>query len=366
MRYCLAFLKEKHAMNKHSLKLAWLSSAVLVAAALAAPASAQDPAAQYCAVLVDNTGTKICISNVGTAVIRCHGVVRSPDDEDEENGTICGEAFAICLKGGSSPVVKVIHQGILNPVFTVVGLTPATTGGGNFKPGNCIPFIQTLINDGGKNGFKTTVLQPELDGNGNPILDEDCGAPVFDTSSLPLGTKVQVVVINPPTGDNSLGVQTAFQFITGTCKLCKTRKIFNTGDPKTICMVKEFELTCDRDPVSFGPINRLTTAALTSENQFITLRSTGNTGAVVKAGSVDGPPENAAFLFEISHCFVTNRFEPPGNEPDKVSDESQWLELALDFCALIRDSKGKPIAQGGGVTLKTRQEKFLTFCIDVE
>src|SRR5262249_7236539 len=44
-------------------------------------------AGKVCAVLVDNTGTRIEITNVGTApVIRCHG-----------EPVICGEAFAACV-----------------------------------------------------------------------------------------------------------------------------------------------------------------------------------------------------------------------------------------------------------------------------
>src|SRR2546430_2353559 len=95
-------------MRKHSWRWALLSGALLAVASLAVPAVAQPEdcvnEGAPCAILRDNTGTFIEITNVGTAPkILCHG-----RQGENELGGICDEAFSVCVKGRAEPEIAVL------------------------------------------------------------------------------------------------------------------------------------------------------------------------------------------------------------------------------------------------------------------
>jgi uncharacterized repeat protein (TIGR01451 family) len=303
---------------------------------------------KVCAVLVDSTGTRIEITNVGTApVIRCHG-----------KAVICGEAFAACVGNSFA-----IGAGDIK----AVNLAPSVEGG----PFNlCRPFVTTLTNDP-NNLVKVTFLKAQ------PTLDPATGAPVYNLDdpngdgktddALDLGTVVNVVTISTPT-KGSIGVQTAFQHRVGTCKLCKIRKFFNTGGSKvTLTRIREFDLPCN--PSVFGPLagpgGSRTAAASDTNGAFITVTSTGNTGANPARAdarlfepSASGSVALDDFLGEFLSCPLTDDFTSASVDTRLLPTQDQRsLELFLSFFP-----GGVPLQPFG----KAGSEKFLTFCIDVQ
>src|SRR5947209_5666477 len=109
---------------------------MLLAVSVAAPALADMSFTDFgdpCAILKDNTGTFIEITNVGTVPkLVCHG-----RQGTGELGGLCDEAFSICVKGRTDGP----EAGALGTAS--IGLIPAMAG----NPDNavlepCEPFVQ--------------------------------------------------------------------------------------------------------------------------------------------------------------------------------------------------------------------------------
>jgi hypothetical protein len=390
-------------MKKHSLQLALICSAVL-AAAFCAPASAQlvtENKGEVCAVLTDDTGTRIEITNIGIAPrIVCHG---------EE--TICQEAFTVCANG-KFEIGAERFLGDPNPDFAY-NLLPFVPFDDPLNPNNpildpkanrfnlCRPFIQIST----PQGVRTLFLQPE-DPTASPLvydlddqaldLNGDGDTTDEGEDQVPLGTLVQVIMDNKPDPESGkcLGVRTAFQHRTGTCKLWKVRKFYNTcSSTVVLTQIKEFELPC-RCGIFAGssvPGGSLTAvASIRSTGQYITLQSMGNTGAngakaqkpyqASAAGSVqaDGhffnddetgefqtcrivpPPADATdplAFFTSKPVHSCDRPTVPDLSPPFTGFEPRFLEVLLAYMP-----GGVPLKPAG----KSGSEKFVTFCIDVE
>jgi hypothetical protein len=369
---------DANVMHKHALKLFLLGGAVLAAVSCASPAWAQDdvplppsfptvtcPGATtatgaLCAILTDNTGTRVEVFTSGTAnIIRCHnlpfevlcpGTVTPPNQQQggmecppqiitiTPPPTLCGEAFAICVNS--------------NFAAGAVG-----TQLFNLQPGTCSVFTLELV--AGDNGNKQvfTALEP---------TGMEGGVPVFDVSDLPLGSVVNVQVVNQPASGKSIGVQTTFQFRVGTCKLCKIRKIFTTDGPKTITQVKEFELPCN--PGTFSTLAGSPGTAVASttgvtapfQSQFITIGTTGNTGinpagsnAAFFQPSASGSLALGDFADEFCSCGPTLI---TGERTTSDEEEPRVLGVFLSFRT----------TSSSGVTIRPGIDKFITFCIDIE
>jgi hypothetical protein len=325
-------------MNKHSLKLALVWSVLLGAAALAAPASAQivtTTFGSYCAAIVDNTGTRVLIADVGTGFVsNCHLL------SDMSFNGICDEAFSACVSNKFE-----IGAGDETGILTAYNLQRSATGG----PFNlCRPYFfpslgaaPVFLTSSGTDSFSGAPLYnldaQDLDGDG-----------MFD-DSVPPGTIVQVVLDNKPTAASGkcLGVRTVFQHRVGTCKLCKIRKYYNTcTSNRTITQIKELERPCQLGTFRAQPGSSGTAVATTILGQYITLASTGNTGARVSAGSI----AFGTLLSELTTCATSSLTPQP-------TFGGRWLEVFLSFLP-------------GGVTLKPvakpGSEKLVTFCHDIE
>jgi hypothetical protein len=323
-------------MKRHSLKLALLWSALL-GAALAAPATAQNTVTtgSICAVIVDNTGTRIEIANVGTTrQVICHGVP-----------VLCEEVFSACtgvnqFLGGFADIDgfrQFAHNLQLSP------------SGGPFNL--CKPFFQVRNANG---SITTTFIVPQ------PILDPLTGAPVFDLDdilgngtnvSLDPGTLVTVVLDQKPTTGKCVGVRTTIQHRSGTCKLWKVRKFYNTCSSNvTLTRIQEFERPCNdaKFAAQAGPGKKLIAVASDVLGNYITLASTGNTGGKTLAGWLTGSPVN--FLFFCQDV-------PIQTAPMFIAEPFGFMVVSIDF-------------RPGGVTLKPvtkpGSEKFVEFHIDVE
>jgi hypothetical protein len=367
---------DANVMQKHALKLFLLGGAVLAAVSCASPARAQDDVplppslpiptcagtttatGALCAILTDSTGTRIEIFNSGTAnIVRCHNKpfeVICPGTPPQQQGesecpervvevipgpTLCGEAFAICVEG------KFAAGAVGTTLF-------------NLKPGSCTGAftLEIASSDKGNKPVFTAIPSTGMEG----------GVPVFDLSSLPLGTVVNVQVISQPASGKNIGVQTTFQFRTGTCKLCKIRKIFATSGTPTITSVKEFDLPCNPGVFEQLATSSLTAAASTTaatapfQNEFITLRSTGNTGANPSGSdsdffqaSVAGSLSLEDFAAEFCSC------GPTLISAERTEEEGTFV-LGVFLSFRTSSSSGVQLNPAKGI------DKFLTFCIDVE
>jgi hypothetical protein len=342
-------------MHKHALKMFLLSGAVLAAMSCAAPASAA-----VCAVLEDSTGTRIEVFDTGTAnVLRCHSkekiIVTPCPPQNQQPCTptttiippveaICSEGFAVCVKDSFA-------VGALGD--TVFNLKRSET---------CSVFLLELNPDPkfGANKPIFTALEPEAD------PDPETGAPLFNLDDLPLGTVVNVQVVNLPDGKN-IGVQTTFQHRVGTCKLCKIRKIFSTSGKQTITQVKEIDVPCNPGIFSqlAGPGGSRTAVVSDINGAFITVSSTGNTGAN-PAGADErffersgaGSIEADNLLAELKDCHRGSLTAARIDNRDGGLGSDRALEVFLSF--RTSSSSGVTIDAARGV------DKFLTFCIDIE
>ncbi len=257
-------------MKRVSLKLALLCGALLVSTLGARPAAAQtvtfDPLVvqssnDTCAAVLYSKAshTVIEISDRGvTRQIYCHTANIADGIPVVINGvtyanvgftgdaTILGEAFNVCVGGK-------FHVG--GASTATLNLLPASpTGKGNESLNR--PFTQS---SSGVTFLPQTGVAPDcLTTAGQP-------APAYNLDSLPLGTMVSLITENLPVkglpanaggpnddGTNAdgsrplitkcIGVRTTFQIMTGTCKLWKTRKFFNTcSSRQLLTQVKEFE-----------------------------------------------------------------------------------------------------------------------------
>jgi hypothetical protein len=341
-----ALLKENSTMRKHSWRLALLCGAVLAVASLVAPAVAQeDPCVEEgmpCAILRDNTGTFIEITNVGTVPkIVCHG--RQGEDE---LGGICDEAFSVCVKGRTGPEIAVLGT-------TSFGLLPSTD--------SCRPFVQVIFTTNSGTQIRTVFLtQTDVFGPDNtPVYDLNLQMLDLDGDGdlepLPRGILVQTVMENrpDPACGRCLGVRTTIQHRYGTCKIWKIRKFFNVcKTAKTITAIKEFELPCACGVASAFPppgSSRKVSYQVFSTGEFITFEAMGWSTAKPRAGSVSFDNFSDEFL----RCPPMKTLLTPLEQGCDVNDQPPYLEVLLDFTP-------------GGATLKQNQEKFVSFCLDFE
>jgi hypothetical protein len=371
-------------MLRHLFRLTLRCSTILAAAALAVPAFAASGATtatgMICAVIVDNSGKRIEISNVGTAPrILCEF------NEFQDQSGVCDEAFSVCVNG----TFAVGAQGVTG--YNLVPANPSAPA--MFDPedlfdphlnpsGLCIPFYQTVTIDP-KTGKATSVrtnLEPQRDLlGGTLILDPITQAPIYnlddpdadgitdDDTSLPPGTLVQVAVDNKPapSSGNCLGVRTSFQFRVGTCKLCKVRKFYNTcKSPQKITQIREFDLPCGCGTFQAGPgTQKFSTAVafIPRTAERITLQSINNLG--ITPGLAKGPwvqPSGAGsvavgtpFLDDFCKCPLVSRFTADKVNSCLPEPTQRYLEVLLSYSP-------------GGVTLKPGMEKLVTFCVSVE
>jgi hypothetical protein len=345
-------------MQKHALKLFLLGGAVLAAVSLGKPALAADNVVhgEVCAVLTDSTGTRIEVFDTGTArVLQCHHAPQPappcPPSQQQPcppvpippppPQAICHEAFAVCA-GGSFAVGAIDN--------TAFNLKVSDT---------CKVFLQEFNTDPdfGANLPIVTLLTPEL------LPDAETGAPVFNLDDLPLGTVVNVQVVNQPNG-GSIGVQTTFQHRVGTCKLCKIRKFFATS-PVTITSVKEIDVPCNEGIFSqlAGPGGSDTGVVSDTFGQFITLTSTGNTEANPSRAdqrfferSLAGSIEAANLLAELKDCGPGSLTADRIDNRDGGPGSARAIAVFLSFRT----------SSSSGVTIRPGFDKFLTFCIDIE
>lgn len=392
-------------MRNNARKFALLCSAVL-AAALAAPASAQLRTSHdgaVCAVLTDNGGTRIEITNIGTAPrIVCHGVE-----------TICKEAFHACVNGRFEIGAERFVDGSGEVFDTAYNFRPFVPADDPLNPRNpildrkanpfnlCRPFIEVNT----EKGARILFLQPK-DPKASPLvydlddqaldLDGDGKTREPDEDRVPSGSLVQVMIDNQPDplAGKCLGVRTTLQHRAGTCKLWKVRKIYNTCSSNvTLTQMKEFELLCRCG--SFMGSSALggsltAVASIRSTGQFITLQPMGSTGAnpagartpyqASAAGSVQadghfynddetgefqicrivpalaGNPDPLAF-FTSRPIHSCDRPSVPDLSPPFTGFEPRYLEVLLSYAP-------------GGVVLKPSgkpgSEKIVTFCTDVQ
>lgn len=386
-------------MRKPCCSLAGLLATILaVAAVLPAPSFADTTATtstgSICAVLMDNTGKRIEISNVGTAPrILCQA------RELEERRGVCDEAFSVCANGGFAAGAQGLTGYNLVPgnPSAPAAFDPEDLFDPQLNPsGLCIPFVQTVTVN--PSTGKTTVVRTNLEPRRNPlpdgtlILDPATGAPIYSTDDpnangtieedepLPSGTLVQVAIDNKPAKGSCLGVRTTFQFLVGTCRLCKVRKIYNTcKSNQKITQIREFEKPCDCRNFSAGPGTRKFNTALAfspATFELITLTSLDNLG--ITPGTAKKPylPSGAGsvsvgvpFTEDFCKCPVTSRFTPDrvkscdlaNNNVDENGDGTKddpdevhrWLEVFLSYLP-------------GGVTLKPGMEKLVTFCVSID
>jgi hypothetical protein len=186
---------------------------------------------------------------------------------------------------------------------------------------------------------------------------------VFNLDDLPLGTVVNVQVVNQPNGKN-IGVQTTFQHRVGTCKLCKIRKFFATS-PVTITSVKEIEVPCNEGIFSqlAGPGGSRTGVVSDRFGQFITLTSTGNTAANPSRAderfferSLAGSIEADNLLAELKDCGAGSLTAERIDNRDGGLGSARAIAVFLSFRT----------SSSSGVTIRPNFDKFLTFCIDIE
>jgi hypothetical protein len=358
-----AFLKENHIMRKHWSRLALVCGTVLAAASLAAPATAQEftDEGAPCAILVDNTGTFIEVTDVGTVPkLVCHG--RQGEDE---LGGICDEAFDVCVKGRTDgPEIAVLGTASL-------GLIPATHGDPDDEiVDSCEPFVQVLLKTNKGNEVLIVPLMKTADSFIDPVTLEEIDAPVYDLNDqlldldgnpntpptpLPRGSLVTFVIENRPRTDlgRCIGVRTTIQHRVGTCKIWKTRKFFNVcKTAKTITAIKEFELPCACGVASAFPppgSSRKVSYQVFSTGEFITFEAMGWSTAKPRAGSVSFDD----FADEFARCPPMKSLLTPAEQGCDENGQPPYLEVLLDFTP-------------GGATLKQNQEKFVSFCLDFE
>jgi hypothetical protein len=373
-------------------KFALLCSAVL-AAALAARASAQIRTAHdgaVCAVLTDGTGTRIEITNIGTAPgIVCHGV-----------NTICQEAFHACADNRFEiGAERFLPYSVPDVAYNLLPFVPADDPLNSDNPildrkanpfNLCRPFIQVNTEEGARILF----LQPK-DPKASPLVydlddqaldlngDGDTLEPGED--QVPLGALVQVMIDNKPdpVARKCLGVRTTIQHRKGTCKVWKIRKFYNTCSFNvTLTQIKEFELPCECGIyATTGPAGALTAvASIRRTGQFITLQPMGSTGAnpakattpyqASAAGSVHADGNFFGFFGEFLNCRI---IPPPANAKDPFAF---FTSSPVNVCARAQDEQlGRYLEvflsfAPGGVMLKPvtqpGSEKIVTFCLDVE
>jgi hypothetical protein len=223
--------------------------------------------------------------------------------------------------------------------------------------------------------------------------------PAYNLDSLPLGTLVSLITENLPVkgiaanaggpssnGKNAdgtipaiskcIGVRTTFQIMTGTCKLWKVRKYFNTCSSKQVLtQVKEFEEIgwFFKGGQQWSATGGVLSAVARVDNPFYQLVSltTGNTGAnpananpkwyqPSAAGSVSN--SYPRFWDEQLSCTIvpgypTDPYRFTAAQVSRFPDD--WLELFLSWFP-------------GGVTLQPYGsktggfEKVVSFHLDVE
>jgi hypothetical protein len=384
-------MEDTHVMNNRW-RFALVCTAAL-AAALVAPAPAQlvtENRGDVCAVLTDDTGTWIEITNIGTAPrIVCHGV-----------NTICQEAFHACADNrfeiGAERFVGYEHPDV---AYNLLPFEPADDPLNADNPildrkanpfNLCRPFIQVNT----EKGARILFLQPK-DPKASPLvydldkqaldLDGDGDTLEPGEDQVPLGTLVQVMIDNKPdpNAGKCLGVRTTIQHRAGTCKLWKVRKFYNTCSSNvTLSQIKEFELPCECGIyATTGPAGALTAvASIRRTGQFITLQPMGSTGAnPAKAtkpyqASAAGSVHADGTFFGPRGEFLNCRIMPPlANAADPFAS---FTSTAVNVCARPQDQElGRYLEvflsfTPGGVVLKpvaqAGSEKIVTFCIDVE
>jgi hypothetical protein len=330
-----------------------LGGAVLAAVSFGKPALAADKVVtgEVCAVLTDSTGTRIEVFNTGTArVLQCHHAPLPPPPcppaqqqpcppppiPPPPPQAICNEAFAVCA-GGSFAVGAIDN--------TAFNLKLSDT---------CKVFLFEIDESTGSNVPVCTALTPE------PDPDALTGAPVFNLDNLPLGTVVNVQVVNQPNG-GSIGVQTTFQHRVGTCKLCKIRKFFATSSV-TITSVKEIDVPCNEGIFSrlAGPGGSGTAVVSDVFGQFITLASTGNTGANPSRADLRFFERSAAGSIQADNLLAELKDCGPGSLTAERIDNREGGPGSARALAVFLSFRP------GGITIRPGFDKFLTFCIDIE
>jgi hypothetical protein len=377
------FFEEKHAMKKHSLKLALLCSTVVAAASIVGPAFAQDcggvATANKCKLALWTKRGDVLIQITDGGVTRkvwCHHELEVDKDgpehfiEDESDPMLRREAFNVCVGGNFE---------VGNNGDEMINLKPATFSPPN-GPGTLgRPFVEVRGSDGkikvifletngqtidcGDEGQVPLYRLDKQDLDGNPATKAD--------TPLPLGTLVNVITENQPVPGKCIGVRTTFQYRVGTCKIWKVRKYFNAcSSAKRITQIKEFEQVDSNMNAAgsqAGPGGSLVAVGQEdNEDHYITLM-TGNTGA--NPGGVSTPPfqKSAAGSVEDDDFealeFCGCRTFPSTTDEDAFTtaqverDEHAWLELFLSYFP------GGVNLQGKG---KNGSEKIITFHIDVE
>jgi hypothetical protein len=176
------------------------------------------------------------------------------------------------------------------------------------------------------------------------------GAPVFDVSTLPVGTSVYVTIDNPPAGTPTVGLHSYWEYKVGTGQVCNKRKLYNTGTkPVTIRLTKDGYHPCEPGTfsTSLGQANYALRTDTLNANAFLSLPS-GTTGATKK---YLGSTANDDWPTELVACSITSAFTTATVEGDR------WLELALDFRP--GGSVLAPVSQSG-------YERFVSACLGIE
>jgi hypothetical protein len=325
-----------------------LLSATLLVAAWMLPASADPiPVMQGIGAtrLVDDTGTVIGITDVGTTFLVCHG-----------QDLVLDEGFTVCA--GNSAAVGAFGSAGVN-------LIPASVGG-PFHNGQ--PFF--IPRPGADPIFltETTQFSRQYDLDAQPI------GPNGDLQPLPLGTLIQTFVDNKPANGQCIAVRTVIQHRKGTCKIWKIRKFYNTcSTNQTITQIREWEQPFQ--PATFAasaePGGGRTAVALDQSGHFITLQTMGNTGA--NPAAAKRPPFQPSIAGSVQRCegaftdgmtifpvFIPCDFLSCSSSlvsTGVVGPDFRFMEVFLSFFP-------------GGVTLKPAgkagSEKLVTFCLDVE
>jgi hypothetical protein len=286
------------------------------------------------AVLKENNGTQIRISNLGTApTFVCRG---------NSAGGTSDDAFTVCVDNQ-------VEVGASS--LTPVNLLPASLGNGMG-----VPFYFP------KPGASPIFLTPQPATNPPVYNLDDPDANPATHNPLPPGTMVQVMMENRPTNGKSLGVHTLFQHPKGSCQLFEARSFFNTSRTvKRITQVRE--LVKPQACGSFAAAGAgLLAIADTTPSGSVTLGTVGSTGAnptkgmkPSAAGSVDA---GTGFTTEFARGGTTLLTGSPIASCGATgAAQYRYLELFLNF-----PPGAVPLQPAG----KSGSEKQLGYRIDVQ
>jgi hypothetical protein len=310
--------------------------ALLVAAVLSVsslkPASAGPTftSGSIIAILFETGVSEFQVSDLGTVpFIACFDVADNFLERE-----ICDECFAVCVS-------REFEMGACGT--TGVNLLPSLPGPSlhrpfYFKKGTTTPVFLTAV--------------------------PSTSPPRYDLAQAPRGAEVFVITDNKPTGGKCVGVRTSFSFFRGSCKLCKTRKYYNTCTRRVnITGIHEWEQPCEEAVFSSSGLN----AFAQDDDEILRLWAVGNSGANPPNAVLPHIPSEAGSVGLCAIDFDTGGFIGPcdffscscgatSGEPGEGGPGSTFMEVCLSFLP-----GGVPLAPVG----KPGYEKFVKFCFDI-